>query len=349
MYSNSSPVTGQFTTAYIACNVPTSITITGATSNQAYVSWAGVSGGLTYSIQYKPVSSGNWSTAVNTTATNRTLTGLASATLYDVRVKANCSAGSSSFITGQFTTYSATCAAWGVNGSEFIDLFSLGSINRTSVREVGGYINTGLSTNLLIGSAVNPGQFSAGYNPGIVFAENYAVYIDFNRNGSFGDAGERVVNPTYVSSGSAVYNFNVAIPNTATAGITKMRVIICRNGTSISPCSFTGFKGEVEDYTVNLVTSLNRSVVTTDKEIESATEFSVSPNPSRGKFTVKIPHTISTAVFELSSMQGALVKKGNISGNGILQLDITDQPAGMYLLKIAGRSGNPQLLRLMKN
>ena len=53
-----------------------------------------------------------------------------------------------------------------------------------------------------------------------------AVYIDFNRNGSYQDAGECVVMPQV-----AYYNnllaFQVAIPNNASYGFMRMRVVAC--------------------------------------------------------------------------------------------------------------------------
>lgn len=336
MYSNSTPLIGTFATAYVACNTPTSISISSASYNQATVSWAAVSGALNYTIEYKRVTSSVWSSVSSTTNT-KVLTGLTSASLYDVRVKANCNLGSSAYITSQFTTYSATCPAWGVNGSEYIDLFSLGSISRTSGREVGGYMNTGLSTTLSKGST-NAGQFSAGFNPGIVFNENFAVYIDFNRNGSFADAGERVVNPTLVNSGATTYNFNVSIPNNVSSGSTKMRVIICRTGTTITPCQFTGFKGEVEDYNVTIVNQSNKNgseendQQPTDNTLMPA--LSVYPNPSADIFTVQMPGNTRAAFYEIISSNGTVVEKKNIEAVTAFRIDMSNYAKGLYVLNI---------------
>jgi hypothetical protein len=351
MYGNSTPLTGTFTTAYIACNIPTSISVANATYNQATVSWALVSGALSYTVEYKPATGSVWSSVISTTSP-RLLTGLSSATLYDVRVKANCASASSNYISSQFTTYSSTCPAWGVNGSEYIDLVALGSINRTSGREVGGYYNTGVSTNLTRGSN-NAGQFSAGYNPGIIFAENFAVYIDFNRNGSFADAGERVVSPTYVTSGAAIYNFNVAIPNNVSTGTTKMRVIICRSGTTITPCQFTGFKGEVEDYTINIVSNLNRMANSSYDNVEEvigdtiSPDLSAYPNPSTGIFNIQLPGNDKAAYYEIMNSNGAIVEKKNITNQKSLAINLSNQSQGLYLLNVtSAENGKKYTLKL---
>jgi mRNA-degrading endonuclease toxin of MazEF toxin-antitoxin module len=355
MYGNSTPIIGTFTTAFVPCDVPTTLNVTGATYNQATVSWALVSGGLTYTIEYKPTTSSTWS-LVSTSSNSILLTGLTSATLYDVRVKANCTAGISTYITSQFTTYSATCPAWGVNNSEYIDLFALGTINRTSGREIGGYLNTNLTTNLVKGSTT-VGQFSAGYNPGIIFGENFAVYIDFNNNGSFADAGERVVAPTYVTSGSATYNFNVTIPNNASTGVRKMRVIICRSTSTIAPCQFTNFKGEVEDYKVNIVNNGNRMAASSNNNSniliadEIVEKIIVFPNPSTGNFNIKMPQNSTAAYYEVISINGAIIEKKNIEAANSFTIDLSNQTNGLYLLNIISADENKhftQRINLMK-
>jgi hypothetical protein len=341
MYGNSNPVIGTFTTAYVACDVPATIAVSGATANQSTINWSAVNGGLSYTVEYKPTTSSAWSSVIVTNNTT-TLSNLTTATLYDVRVKANCTAGISTYVSTQFTTYSAPCMAYGVNGSEYIDLFSLGTINRTSGREIGGYFNTNLTTNLAKGSTT-VGQFSAGYNPGIILGENFAVYIDFNNNGSFADAGERVVAPTYVTSGSANYNFSITIPNNASQGVRKMRVIIRRSNTSITPCA-TGFNGEVEDYKVNIINNGNRmaanSIDNNVNDIEiAATNLMVYPNPSTGNYTVEMPENTSASWYAIYSINGSLVEKQTVNNNQFT-IDLSNQNNGIYLLNVYSNEVN---------
>ena len=80
------------------------------------------------------------------------------------------------------------------------------------------------------------------------------VYIDFNKNGLFTDAGEEVyVTPT-VAVGPNNITGNVSIPLTAPLGVTKMRIVLQQTGaaTNITPCG-TYTQGETEDYLVNIM------------------------------------------------------------------------------------------------
>jgi hypothetical protein len=91
------------------CSNPITLTSSSITSSSAMVSWAAVSGATSYNAEYKPASSTTWiSAATGTTATSVNITGLAASTLYDWRVRANCSAGSSGFAQAQFTTSGTT-------------------------------------------------------------------------------------------------------------------------------------------------------------------------------------------------------------------------------------------------
>jgi hypothetical protein len=69
------------------------------------VSWGAVSGAVSYSVDYKLASSGSWiNAAPATTSTSVGLSGLSSSTLYDWRVRTNCSSSNSSYTQAQFTT-----------------------------------------------------------------------------------------------------------------------------------------------------------------------------------------------------------------------------------------------------
>jgi Metallo-peptidase family M12B Reprolysin-like/Secretion system C-terminal sorting domain/Bacterial pre-peptidase C-terminal domain/Fibronectin type III domain len=86
--------------------IASSITISSATLN-----WSAVSGATNYDVDYKVASSSTWFTGVvGSTGTSFTLSGLTDATLYDWRVRANCSAGTGNFSQAQFTTV-ANCNA----------------------------------------------------------------------------------------------------------------------------------------------------------------------------------------------------------------------------------------------
>ena len=80
-----------------------------------------------------------------------------------------------------------------------------------------------------------------------------SIWVDFNHNGSFNDAGEQVfIESTSALSPRTIYG-SFTIPCTALTGQTRVRVTAAEglSGTSITPCLSYGF-GETEDYLINL-------------------------------------------------------------------------------------------------
>ncbi len=83
------------------------------------------------------------------------------------------------------------------------------------------------------------------------------VYIDFNQNNSFADAGELVYQSPSATTGPHTESFSFTVPFSALSGMTRMRVV-CRETTVITSFSDCGTYtwGETEDYTVMVGTPL---------------------------------------------------------------------------------------------
>ncbi len=77
---------------------------------------------------------------------------------------------------------------------------------------------------------------------------NVAAWIDWNADGDFYDTGEEVYNFT----GPGPYTPSVTVPANATVGATRLRVRL-GYGTTLDPCGEDTYQGEVEDYTVNII------------------------------------------------------------------------------------------------
>ena len=104
---NSSYTQTQFTTQAIgSCSAPGGLYASNIASSTAILNWSSVSGAFSYTVQYKPTSSGTWIYA--TSGTNLTyvnLYSLSANTTYDWRVYSSCSLTEiSSYSYGQFTS-----------------------------------------------------------------------------------------------------------------------------------------------------------------------------------------------------------------------------------------------------
>lgn len=142
---------------------------------------------------------------------------------------------------------SGYCASQGNNVSdEFINRVQLGSIDNTSGSN-GGYADfTSQSTSLATGSS-----YTVTVTPtwtGTLYNEGYSVWIDYNQDGDFSDAGEQVATQSPTQATPVALNFTV--PGSALSGDTRMRVSMKYNGIPTACETFT--YGEVEDYTVTI-------------------------------------------------------------------------------------------------
>ena len=194
----------------------------------------------------------------------------------------------------------------------------------------------------------SPDKISAGFT-GAVITQGYAVYIDLNRNGSFADAGEMVFGVGAASSGS-IRNFNITIPASAAPGLTNMRAVMLRSGTSMSGC-INGVNGEVEDYQVNLVSGSSFAANDT-QEGTTATGLpgivTVMPNPSNGLFFIKLPPDFSVVKYEMMTTAGKLIMSRNENRNNAFSVDVSNQPSGMYLLRLVSKENKTVVIKLSK-
>ncbi|HLN54020.1 MAG TPA: carboxypeptidase regulatory-like domain-containing protein, partial [Lentimicrobium sp.] len=136
----------------------------------------------------------------------------------------------------------AYCSASG-GCDERISSVVFNTIN--NVTGCSGYADyTSISTELQMGQTYSLAVTnSVPYSTDIV-----GVWIDWNHNESFTDAGEYFAT---VSAGGASFSADITVPNTAMKGATRMRIRLQYGGT-LAPCDNTSY-GEVEDYTVNVV------------------------------------------------------------------------------------------------
>ncbi|MDQ7040191.1 MAG: GEVED domain-containing protein [Rhodothermus sp.] len=78
------------------------------------------------------------------------------------------------------------------------------------------------------------------------------VWVDFNRDGDWDDAGEYVVRDQFVSTGVPLARVKFTVPADASLSYTFMRVRFTTVGGSITAPTGIAFDGEVEDYMVEI-------------------------------------------------------------------------------------------------
>jgi hypothetical protein len=137
----------------------------------------------------------------------------------------------------------------GTSGNDFINSVILGGINNQFSGSLNGpsYNDyTFLSTNLTQSSNYNLTVQSGDY-----VTDYYAVWIDYNHDNDFIDAGEKL-GEFQTSTALQNLNFNFSVPPNATLGATTMRVRCVYNQANMDPCTNYTY-GETEDYTVNII------------------------------------------------------------------------------------------------
>jgi len=144
-------------------------------------------------------------------------------------------------------TYCTETYTTGSTSGDYISNVTIGSINNTTAGSASPFYNyySSLSTNVTIGSFNTLSVTGGTYVPDI-----YTVFIDFNHDGDFADAGESLGSDT-TSVGSNTVVLGIYVPTNATLGSTRMRVI-CTYNTASVPCGSNNW-GETEDYTLNVV------------------------------------------------------------------------------------------------
>ena len=188
---------------------------------------------------------------------------------------------------------------------------------------VANYYNGSATSTDVVSGAENYMTYSANFSSG-QHEEHWKLWIDYNHDGDFEDDGEKVFGRKSSSKKMLVRKFT--IPTTALLGSTRMRLSMERN--SSPDCCDVFDYGEVEDYTINIVSQLPAP--------NSASEISATifPNPTNGVLTVDM-HRAETGTVYIFDLQGQAVQSFSFSDRATLELNTSLLSPGIYFLQIA--------------
>lgn len=228
------------------CNIPTGLNVANITNTFATFSWAAVPGATLYHLRYKPTTAGTW-TVASYNLTTMNIFGLYAGTAYQYAVEAVCSNGPSGYSATQAFTTTGTAICSSVGQSQAQEYLSQVWISGSLINNSGSNNGYGDFTNLI--APLTRDQNVQGFLSGLVpypEYEYYKIWIDYNHNNDFTDAGEEVVSLYSDFSGFIAFNFTV--PSAAPLGPARMRVIMSHDSPP-TPCGVYP-RGETEDYTV---------------------------------------------------------------------------------------------------
>jgi PKD repeat protein len=268
---------------------------------------------------------------------------------YTITLVAANSQGSDSEIKTNYITVAAAsgpCAASSTAGctttsdNTYISTVQLNTLNNTST--CSGYTSfSSLSTTLTKGNpytaTIIPSTTTANAQ-GAYTGDEFAIWIDYNNDNDFLDAGEQVAYVIVATGWSNVFNFTV--PTTATTGSVKMRVRSSYqpNDGTIAPCGVTTY-GEVEDYSV-VIQSSGVGI----EDLSALNAVQLFPNPVSEELIIDLSAVAGEEVtIELFDLFGKLIATYSNQNGSSVTIAMNGFANGMYQVKLS--SGEAQITK----
>ncbi len=239
---------------------------------------------------------------------------------------------------------------------EYISNVTFGAINNTSAKEGHGDF-THLSTTITEGNS-----YPISILPTLSythFDEYIRVWIDFNQDFDFTDAGEEVVAAISLAGidGTAVppVEATIEVPFGIPTGTCMMRVAMQRAAYS-NPCELF-VNGEVEDYTIVLQSSEpggfrnnGGESENAGQQIHSESRLKVFPNPVRQQLWVDFSEFTETAIrLELYNALGQLMVSQPLAvlPEDKISIDVYSFSPGLYWLSVLNEEGDRTTLEII--
>jgi hypothetical protein len=300
----------QFTTNSTGtCGTVSGLTSSAVASSSATVSWSSVSGANNYDVSYKLASSGTWLNAATATSSlSVNLSGLTASSLYDWRVRANCSGATGAYTQAQFTT-SASSACPGT-----YDV----STNGTT----GGAATIPLNTD--VKGLINPKGDNDHYKFNITTGGTIAISLTTLPS----DYQLALLSSTGVVLQSSVKSGTTSesISTNIMAGSYYAKVYPKNNGQFNANSCYT------------LKVSTGTAARSSTQESNNKIKMYLHPNPANEILNISLVGYINEKVIEILDLTGKVViTDRTIQNNAALRINTL--PGGLYLIKISARDG----------
>lgn len=304
------------TTGTVACATPTGLTSTAITSSGATLSWTAVSGALTYTAEYKANSSSTWlNLASGLTSPTVNIGSLSAATLYDWRVSATCSGGTSASAAAQFTTLAATCAS---------------TLDNTTNGTTSGAATIPFNTNVT--GLISPSGDIDHYKFVITTGGTATVTLTTLPF----DYDLKVLNSagTQLAISQAGSTTSESISRTYTAGTYYAQVYGYNGANSATSC-----------YTLRV--ALGTASRGGDQTISDVQKVEVFPNPANNIINLNLTGYTGKSDVSIFDVNGRVVLNRQVSAVNT-QLDISKLSAGVYMIRIKNGGKDVNMTKFVK-
>lgn len=216
-----------------SCFAPTGLMAGTPTTTSALINWLAPSNAPASGYQYYYTTSNTFTpdgtTVPSGSSTNTlyNLTGLTASTTYYIWVRSNCGSGDFSDWSTRLTITTAgtstatycTPSASSQDGTGITNV-TMGSISNNTGRETGGYGNFSSQTANVIRNTTVPVSITlqTGY------AYDVMIWVDWNNDGDFVDAGESVYTGAAPSTNPYTLSASFNVPAAATLGVHRLRI-----------------------------------------------------------------------------------------------------------------------------
>lgn len=173
------------------------------------------------------------------------------------------------------------------------------------------------------------------------------VWIDWNQNCNFDDAGEQYdlgTSANIVNDLTANSPLSITIPSGASLGNTTMRVTTKYTdpGANQFPTSCeNGHDAEVEDYTLNVFGALSIDEYYSNSLI-------IYPNPVTDKLIIKVSDSYVPDNYKIYNLIGQLVTQKTINNITDLEINTSALRNGLYFIRVS-KDNRSTVLKFLKN